>query len=395
MPTSTTSTAAAMSISLMSKSMTAHKFTMSAAMALIVLSACTGTHQHNAVGIESVKCQAGIFESGHGLAGAYIGTLGDEAIVAGGSDFLTLRPWEGGSKTCFDAVYCLSKDGVLTEMDGVRLPQGLCNGASVVVGNALYCIGGISNAGAWDRIVRIRRDGQAWKVEDCGTLPEGFRANAAAACDGSIYVAGIMDGSNALYMADPASMAWTELTGCPDKLLTEGSMMVSQDGTLCLIGGRTIAPDGTFICSCVWRYDISKGRWDRGTDILVDGKVTGLMYGAALPWGKSQVVVCGGDDGVEMMKRLDLSALIAATNDPEHRRHLEKELAEDFIYHPGFLDRVFAYDVKADSWEELGTTGFSLPAVTTAAVLDGNILLLSGEEHPGVRSSSLVTIRLK
>ena len=43
-----------------------------------------------------------------GVAGAFIGGIGDRIVVAGGSNFAQGAPWDGGAKQFEDAIYPVS-----------------------------------------------------------------------------------------------------------------------------------------------------------------------------------------------------------------------------------------------------------------------------------------------
>ena len=46
-----------------------------------------------------------------GVAGAFIGGIGDRIVVAGGSNFAQGAPWDGGAKQFEDAIYLLTPSG--------------------------------------------------------------------------------------------------------------------------------------------------------------------------------------------------------------------------------------------------------------------------------------------
>ena len=333
------------------------------------------------------------FPEGHGIAGAYIGCVDDSSIiVAGGSDFEDLKPWEGGAKSFFDTIYIIAQDGDgyrCDRVDGVSMPVPMGNGCSVVAGNTLYCLGGLTGSGYSSSVVRIAKDSLRVSVEDVGSLPEGFRANAAACWNGSIYVHGVSDGKNVLYMLQPECMQWTRLAPCPGRLLEEGSTFTCQyngsETALYLIGGRSTDDDGLFIARNVWEYLPLSDTWHEKAAFCDGEAPVELMYTASVAYGKEYILCFGGDDGVEFRRRISLG------EQPD--RH--DELVSAFTDHPGFSDRIWAYRTTTDTWTVLGHSDFPLPAVTTAAMLGGRVLLTSGEEHPGVRNNSLVVIEIR
>lgn len=346
----------------------------------------------SATSVTSSKLFVLPFQKGHGLAGAYIGTIDNStAIIAGGSDFETLRPWEGGKKSFFREIYILTAgtSGYKCLPAAVSLPEGMGNGCSVVYGKSMYCLGGLTTSGYSSRIVRITGSGQSMSVEDVGILPEGFRANAAASLKGSIYVHGTAAGRNALYRLQPDSMQWTELSACPGRLLEEGSTFTPQhngrETALYLIGGRGTDEDGLFIATNVWEYLPFRDTWEKKAAFRDGDKPVELMYTASVPYGSAHILSLGCDDGVEFRRRIDLMA----------RDDKQGELSDAFKEHPGFSNKIWAYHTITDTWSILDVAEFPLPAVTTAIVLGGKMLLVSGEEHPGVRSNALVEFEVK
>lgn len=343
-------------------------------------------------GITASKQRVLPFQEGHGLAGAYIGAFDNStAIIAGGSDFETLRPWEGGTKSFFSDIYVLRADekGYECTVSAAVLPEKMGNGCGVMSDGALYCLGGLTPSGYSPAVVRLTLSGQECSAVQVGTLPDGFHANAAASWEGGIYVHGSIEGENALYRLDPQSMQWTVLTPCPGRLLEEGSTFTPQSNgkeyALYLIGGRGTDDAGLYIATNVWEYQPLSDSWVKKADFCDGDCPVELMYTASIPYGASRVLSFGCDDGVEFRRRIELMAL----------GDRQDELTDAFVNHPGFSDRIWSYDAATDVWSVIGTAGFPLPAVTTAIMLGGKVQLISGEEHPGVRNSALVELVIR
>ena len=326
----------------------------------------------------------------HGTAGAFVGTLGSTVLVAGGSDFPGLKPWEGGTKAWSDRIYAITRDGsgyTCRECEGLRLPVPVGNGCSAGNGKLLYCIGGQTPDGPSDRILLIRPDGSSFRIEQAGTLPEGFTANAALLHKGSLYICGTRGGANALLRMNPATQQFKELSACPGPVLSEGSALVYQhngrEEAFYLIGGRGRDAEGRWqIAGRVWEYLPTHDTWSEKCPFNDgQGAELKLMYAPAIAYGSAHILVFGGDDGVEFLRRDTLAAGSQA-------------LTDAFVSHPGFLDKVFAYHTITDTWTVLAETGQPLPAVTTAAMLGKDILLPSGEASPGVRSEEILVARV-
>lgn len=326
----------------------------------------------------------------HGTAGAFIGSFGEdqEAYIAGGSDFLDLRPWEGGKKTFFDTIWKLErKDGrySVSPIDDVKLPLPLGQGCCVSQGNVIYIIGGLNAEGYSDAIFALRKDGASLSIDRIASLPEGFHPSAAAYHKGMIFMHGDTNGANAFFSFSPGSKVFRELPRCPANPLVEGSSLcVQNDGkedALFLIGGRNIGADGLFVSENIWKYTPSRSVWEKKCQTTFEGKSMGIMYASATAYGSAHILVFGGDDGVEMKKRLALE------------KGGDKEgLANAFAAHPGFQPNVFAYHTVTDTWTLVGTADSPLPAVTSVQKMGECLILPSGESRPGVRSNEVIEV---
>ena len=299
---------------------------------------------------------------GHGTAGAFVGTLGNAVILAGGSDFPDQNPREDGSKEWSDKVYAIRKntDGYeCREVDGLSLPFPVGNGCSAGNGKILYCIGGTTPSGPSRDIFSIRQEGNGYKLEAAGTLPEGFTANAALMHKGNLYLCGTREGANVLLRMNPSTRQFKELSGCPGPAVSEGSALVYQhngrEEAFYLIGGRGRDGEGQWkMADRVWEYLPTHDSWS-GKSPYGDGERSlELMYTPAIAYGSAHILIFGGHDA----------------------------------------DKVFAYHTITDTWTVLAETERPLPAVTTAALLGKDIVIPSGEASPGVRSGDILVARI-
>lgn len=348
------------------------------------------------------KAVPGAWTEGHGTAGAFIGAIDNATmIVAGGSDFLDARPWEGGRKTFLNNIWILknTKEGwSASELQGTTLPFGVSNGCSVVVGKSLLCFGGITAEGPSDKVIRLDYTGTSVSVKEAGQLPEGFRPAAAVLSKGNIYVHGTVNGKNALYQLTAEGMKWKALAGCPERPIAEGATLSSQhngyETALYLIGGRGTDEKGLFIAENVWEYLPISNTWVKKAAFTENDAPLQLMYAAAINYGSAHIVVFGGDDGKEFIRRSELEKKIAATDDEQEKETLKAELAEAFTSHKGFCNKMFAYHPITDTWTTASSFDFTLPAVTTVVRTGNTLQLVSGEAKPGVRSNEIVTVRI-
>lgn len=327
----------------------------------------------------------------HGSAGAFIGKVGDIVLIAGGSDFENAKPWEGGVKSYFDKVWAVTDAGgrlSCREVEDVRLPVPLGNGCAAGDGKTMFCIGGMNADGRSEDIFTLSGSLDDLKVRSFCSLPAGFVPNAAEYHKGYIYIIGSRDGANSLLRLNVGSRQFKELAPCPGTLVTEGSCFVYQhngrEEALYLIGGRSSGPDGIFMESNVWEYLPTHDTWNRKASFNDGGKPLSLMYGSAVKYGSAHILVFGGDDGVEFLRR---DSLGRDESRPE-------ELVEAFLGHKGFSNKIFAYHTITDTWTTLDSLDLSLPVVTTAVELNGKIIIPSGEARPGVRSEDIIEVSI-
>lgn len=359
------------------------------------LASCTDSY-----GIDIRKIAEVPAENHTGTAGAFIGSIGDTVIIAGGSDFPGPKPWEGGEKVYYDDIYILYRNGGNYECKVAegKLPVPLGNGCAVSDGKTVFCIGGNNSARRSDAVYALRINNTKIIADSIACIPPGFVPCSASVHKGEIYVHGTDTDGNALYRFSYASGTWTELACCPDRKIQEGAplifLMKGNKPMLFLIGGRGTDKDGLYLSGSIWGYDIQENSWERRTEISTGGEASTLMYSSAVSYGSRYIMVAGGDDGKEFSRRLELDRKIRMSGNSRETERMKAELADANIYHAGFCDKIFSYDVLQDCWSEIGESGIPLPVVTSAICIGNSIIIPSGEIHPGVRSRDIIEIQL-
>lgn len=325
------------------------------------------------------------FDTGRGVAGAFIGISSDAVIIAGGSDFPDAFPWEGGKKIHYDDIYIIRKTGkgyVCSQCEGAVLPRPLAGGCAASLGGSLYCFGGTDGMYPSADVLRLTLSGTNVKVETVSLLPEGFVPAAATSFEGRIIIHGTSEGRNALYAYDASNGQWHSLPGCPERTISEGACLVAKhngkEDAIYLIGGRGTDEKGLHIAGNVWEYLPTHKIWNRKTEYVSDGSPINLMYSSAVPYGSGHILVFGGDDGKEFVRRMKLE-----------ENQAQEELREAFLNHKGFLRNIFAYHPITDTWITIDSAEEPLPVVSTAINFDGKIIIPSGEVRPGVRTPEI------
>lgn len=342
-----------------------------------------------------------------GLAGAFIGLVDNQIIVAGGSNFSEGKPWEGGKKQYSDKIFTISIKAYQTTLSELKLPKPLAHGCAVVTDNSLYCVGGQNAEGQADEIFAIDCPENGLRIRNISKLPQSFSPVAALSCNGLIYIHGIEQDTNALYCYRPDSTEWKQLSGCPGGPHNAGPAFVMQNNgredVLYLIGGRYEAKDTMRLFSDIWEYSPSLDNWSLKGSILVNGISRNNMYAACIPFGKDRILLLGGDDGKELLRRDSLARAIKTAAQTQSNatdmsnstvESLEQQLRDAFIQHGGFSKEILAYNTLSNTWTVFAEAEQPLPAVTSAVQIGKDIVIPSGEIHPGVRSKDIFIVNI-
>ena len=272
-------------------------------------------------------------------------------------------------------------------VEGARLPRPLAGGVSASLNGSLYCFGGSDGVTPSADVLRLTVSGKSVKVETVASLPEGFTPAAAAPYSGKIYVHGAAGQENALYAYNPSNNTWTSLAACPSRVISEGACFIQKhngrENAIYLIGGRGTDKTGLHIATNVWEYLPTHNEWNKKAAFVSEGKPVNLMYSSAVAYGSGHILVFGGDDGVEFIKRMELEKAQAT-----------EELRDAFLSHQGFSNDIFAYHPITDTWVTIDEAENPLPAVTTAVNFGGDIIIPSGEARPGVRTDEILVFKV-
>lgn len=304
------------------------------------------------------------------FAGISHGTL----LVAGGAKFPDKRPWEGGKKVWYDAVFVLEKpDGEWKKVG--TLPRPLAYGICASHRDRVICVGGSDAERHYADCFQIE-----WKDDKLlrTALPAMPRtiANACGALVGDVlYVAGGQekpDSTTALktvFALDLSAkeMKWRELDSLPGpaRILATAAVV---DSSLYVVGGAELYADkdGTVKRTYLkdgYRYEPRTG-WKK----IADLPAPIVAAPSPAPSHEQGFFILGGDDGTNV-----------------GFQPTEK--------HPGFRTEILRYDPKTDKWLEHGKLPFA--RVTAPLVKWGDAwIIVSGEVRPGVRSPEVWSVQL-
>lgn len=211
-------------------------------------------------------------------------------------------------------------------------------------------------------------------------LPQSIAYPAFAQMDNILYVMGGQEKENSttalkscysLDLSQPHN-GWKKLTDMPEGRILAGA--AAQDGLIYLIGGCSLSPDAKGGAQRKYHkdalvYNISKKSWSKGS--MPDMPVTMAASPNPLPLIEGKIYVMGGDPG-------EYYRAMLAGNPP--------------AIHPGQSDQIYCYDIASKSWSQAAKTSIGVataPAVSAGSAAPAQILIISGETHPGIRTNRI------
>lgn len=334
-----------------------------------------------------------------GLAGAYAGVSNGVLLVAGGANFPETAPWQGGKKAWWDKIHVLEKNGERYEWASPGeqgLPKPMAYGASVATRAGLLCVGGENADGLVSDIVLLTWEPGAGAVsKTLGKLPDNFQVAGGALVGDALYVSGIRAERNALirigldelYAAKGNAPAWREFAGMPGPLRQMPACAAQSDGQdpcFFLFGGRKVDEDGVEVLHDGYYYNTVEETWYHITSCPP------VMAAAALPYGTNNILIFGGDNGELLLERDSLQRVIDRSQNPGELEHARQLLVASFERHPGFSRDIRVYNTITGTFEVFAEMPPPAPVTTTAVFWNNQVVLVSGEIRPGVRTPDIL-----
>ena len=304
-----------------------------------------------------------------GLSGGFAGVSHGALIYAGGTNFPGLRPWEGGSKQWYDAVYVLEPAGIRWAALG-KFGRRIGYGVSVSDERGLICVGGGDAESHTGEVVRLVWGKSGLSRERLPALPKalayacGVRVGSLLCVTGGISAPDSAEAQRSFYTLDlehPDS-GWVEREPIPGpgRILA----VAGQRGRVFYVfGGADLRVGNEGKVERIWLKDAYGYEFGRGWRRICDlPRVTVATPSPAVGRDSGKLCLLGGDDGEQAGKPQD--------------------------QHPGFGRTMLTYDCERDSWAVGGIMPFSV--VTTSTVeMGGAVVVPGGEVRPGVRSAEV------
>ncbi|MFD1772115.1 galactose oxidase [Sphingobacterium suaedae] len=322
-----------------------------------------------------------------GYAGAYVGQAQGRAYALGGANFPSgIPPWEGGKKVWTDRIFILSSDGSSQEAS-FQLPRPMGYGAYASYRDGIYLAGGSDQSGHLQATYRLELSADSGRFTRLPDLPAPIANCASVRIQNHWYILGGINSPDALTAnnncwrldLDHPEKGWTVLAAIPGpgRMLAvagnaAGELLVLSGVTL-INGKRKYLKDAYLLTAA--------GAWQSLPTL--SHAVAAAPSPAALDARSGQLLIFGGDDG----------ALAAASP----------------LGHPGFPDRILAFDIRRRTWADAGQLPFRndrgqadkpaaavLPPVTTGLLQqDDQIIIPMGEVRQGVRTNRILRVRFK
>jgi cyclically-permuted mutarotase family protein len=337
-----------------------------------------------------------------GFAGAVVGVTQDRLIIAGGANFPDTMPWLGGKKKYYRDVYVFGKNDMnnlsWTGTKPTLLKRGLAYCGNVTIPGGILCVGGETAAGHTDEVFLLKWDTVKNNIitEALPGLPAKLANSGVASIGNTIFVAGGEDGfsaSNAFFELNLSDSfpGWKSLPPLPVAL--SHAVAISQfngvNNCVYVIGGRTKTASGlSDLHNTVFCYDPSNRKWKEMSKIKDENGTTDISAATGVVWGKSTILLIGGDKGNLFHEIETMNLRIASAKQPE-KQQLENQKARLLENHPGFSKDVLAYNTLTDSWVKTGELPGLTPVTTTAILWNDDIIIPSGELKPGRRTPGI------
>lgn len=328
---------------------------------------------------------------GLGVSALYAGTVEGALVAAGGANFPDVPAAEGGAKRCYDEIWRLSDEASEWRCIG-RLPQPAAYGATYAVPGGLLLAGGAGAGGTLDAVWSLRIVGDSAAIVPGTPLPKPVEQGAAAQRDGVLYLAGgIANGEPVLdlFACDMRDMfacgrqdsasCWRSVAQLPEPLVQP--VAFAAPGRFYIWGGYN--PVEKRAVDYGYRYDAADGTWTRIAGVPDGGTLTGAAAAVVGPEGAERLVVTGGVD-----REIFTAALRMA---PEEGPAYLRQPAEAYR----FRQQAAIFDPGDERWSELGPMPECARAGAALVATPQGLVLLNGEEKPGVRSPRIGRINLK
>ncbi|MGI2056624.1 cyclically-permuted mutarotase family protein [Shewanella baltica] len=336
------------------------------------------------------------FTESIGISGAYSGFIGDYLIVAGGANFPYGHPFfEQGNKQFYSDIFVFdTRNNTINLVTHGHLPIKAGHGATLVVDNSLYLVGGKNNEQAFDSIIKLTLDSDKHpSTELIDHLPFTWHSGAAAWQAGDLYLfAGVQNGkvNNRVCqysLANKSCINSEMIPAVPGANRTDFPA-ISHQGQFYIFGGLNLSADkDNYVLTDTYAFDFKKLKWEVLAPITLDKEPFSVAGGGVAVINNDQLVLLGGvnraifNDAILQLTTQKNEALTAFKQHYFNRNEQEINFSrQQIIYH-----------IHQNDWSVLSDkVPFSGGAGPLTITQQGNrIYWISGEIKPVIRTPNI------
>lgn len=324
-----------------------------------------------------------------GLAAAYGGVIGENAVLMGGANFPDVPVAEGGQKHFYTTIWQLSDAQWKKAGD---LKEALAGGGSAMVNDAIALVGGSNQQGLVKTGYQLTLQDGKIVCESLPDLPVALAEHALVSQGDVLYAVGgkcsndnsTVEPNMTIYCLDvKTDKAWRELTTMPGRSRLQCVATVQNGNTaacLYVFGGYTMGEDSVRVLTDGLCLNLKTLQWST-TAPMPDGlTVTG---GTCATSGYSHILCMGG---------VNKEVFETRCND----QHPDSTY---FLHEPAwyrFNSKALVYHTITNSWYVMAESDLLARAgANLVAMPDGSWLYINGESKPGWRSTDVTRITLE
>jgi sialate O-acetylesterase len=333
-----------------------------------------------------------------GVSAAFVGFLDNNLVLIGGCNFPEIPAVQKGKKVFYRDILMLKND----EWKKIgELPKELAYGVSITTSDGIFCVGGQNNETSSSAAYKISFDKQMKNatVEELPNLPVTFDNGAGALVDNSIYIVGGNQNGSASsdvwFLNLDSKQSWVQAPALPVQGgLVQPSATGTADNKFLIFGGFT-PPSGDSLCvvyNSTWSYSpLTQPNWVQKHSFPSNDDTVALSGSAATSIKDSLILFVGGVNKSIFENAMNRNIYLSQARqdmNTELEEKLLKEASEYMHYEPDwyqFNNHLWLYNIKSDSWSDLGVFPELALAGTSITSKDNEIYVINGEIKPGVR----------
>ncbi len=331
-----------------------------------------------------------------GISGAYSAFLGNYLIVAGGANFPKGHPFfQQGKKQFYSDIFVYELiSGQLELVSRGHLPEKAGHGATVVVGNSLYLVGGKNNERAFDGIIKISLDSENKpQIEMLAKLPFTWHSGGAAWQNNSLY---LFAGKQNDQVTNQVCKYSFVSQSCSDKqkvpplpgVARSDFPAINQNGHYYIFGGLNLnVGKGKYALTDAYAFNYQQGYWQKLADIKLLNQPFSVAGGGAAKLSDNKIVLLGGVNR-EIFNNAIFQLTTRKGDDLQAFKQYYFSLTESEI---NFSRQQVIYDISNNSWQSLAD---KVPFIGGAGPLTisqkgDDIFWISGEVKPVIRTPNV------